>query len=309
MQSRLRYAYRGLVVPVFTPFKNDSKRTVNASLIPRYSDYLRSKSITGVLVNGTTGEGMTMTVGERKKVAEAWSAAAKINDQHLVVQIGGTNLADVKDLASHAESLGVSAILSLPELYYKPSSVDQLFDYLTEISDAAPKTPLLYYHFPNMSKVSIHMGRFLESIGDRIPTLVGIKFTSTNLEEASHAVQADNRRFTIFLGSNEIIPAASVVGIESFMPSTANLFPELVRAIIEHSRDGDYKNAKAKQETLLQVFKGLARLGNPIVCMKAAMAQLSPIEVGPSREPLGAINELGQNQINSLLHKFKSANF
>lgn len=48
--------------------------------------------------NGTTGEGMTMSVKERQEVAEAWSDAAKKNSQHLVVQVGGAPIADVKEL-------------------------------------------------------------------------------------------------------------------------------------------------------------------------------------------------------------------
>jgi len=49
------------------------------------------------------------------------------------------------------------------------------------------------------------MGRFLESIGDKIPSFVGIKFTSSNLEEGVQALRADNRKFSIFLGNNQVI--------------------------------------------------------------------------------------------------------
>lgn len=48
--------------------------------------------------NGTTGEGMTMSVKERKEIAEAWSDSAKRNSQHLVIQVGGAPIADVKEL-------------------------------------------------------------------------------------------------------------------------------------------------------------------------------------------------------------------
>lgn len=50
--------------------------------------------------NGTTGEGMTMSVNERKEIAEAWQESARRNDQHLIVQVGGAPLSDVKELVS-----------------------------------------------------------------------------------------------------------------------------------------------------------------------------------------------------------------
>lgn len=48
----------------------------------------------------------------------------------------------------------------------------------------------------------VHMGQFLEMVGDSIPSFVGIKFTSTNLEEGAQAVRANSRQFAVFLGTN-----------------------------------------------------------------------------------------------------------
>jgi len=56
----------------------------------------------------------------------------------------------------------------------------------------------MYQHFV------VHMGEFLESIGDKISSFVGIKFTSTNFEEGVQALRADNGKYAIFVG-NEVI--------------------------------------------------------------------------------------------------------
>lgn len=39
-----------------------------------------------------------MNVDERKKVAEAWAEAVKETKQHLMIQVGGACLKDVKEL-------------------------------------------------------------------------------------------------------------------------------------------------------------------------------------------------------------------
>jgi dihydrodipicolinate synthase/N-acetylneuraminate lyase len=49
-------------------------------------------------VNGTSGEGMSMTVDERKAVTEAWAAAVKETMQVLMVHVGGACLKDVQEL-------------------------------------------------------------------------------------------------------------------------------------------------------------------------------------------------------------------
>lgn len=51
-----------------------------------------------VVVNGTTGEGMLMTVKERKLVTEAWVKVVKETKQHLMIQVGGASLPDVVEL-------------------------------------------------------------------------------------------------------------------------------------------------------------------------------------------------------------------
>jgi hypothetical protein len=48
------------------------------------------------------------------------------------------------------------------------------------------------------------MGQVLESIGDKIPSFVGIKFASSNLEEAAQALRADNGKYVIFHSNNQV---------------------------------------------------------------------------------------------------------
>lgn len=48
------------------------------------------------------------------------------------------------------------------------------------------------------------MGNFLETVGEKVPTFAGIKFTSNNLEEGYLALKADNSRFAVFLGNDQV---------------------------------------------------------------------------------------------------------
>lgn len=55
--------------------------------------------------------------------------------------------------AKHAESLEVTGIVCLPDLFFKPKSADELVLYLKAVGQSAPKTPLLYYHTPSFTGV------------------------------------------------------------------------------------------------------------------------------------------------------------
>ncbi|CAD1471440.1 unnamed protein product, partial [Heterotrigona itama] len=268
--------------------------------------------------NGTSGEGTCMSTSERKLVAEAWATAVKTTKQHLMIQIGGTNLPDVLELvkssisfqqwlvlnggvlfynskrltyttscskAKHAESIKADSILCLPELYFKPSTSEQLKDYLRLVSLAAPNTPLLYYHIPIFTNVHIHMGQFLESLDEEeIPTFVGIKFTSSDLQEAARALRA-NDRFVVFLGNNELMDAACALGMNSFIITSLSMFPELTVDAFTAGNAGDLLKARKTQQRLTDVLTTIGKYGTFIETMKAAMSLLTNINPGPPRAP------------------------
>jgi len=105
-------------------------------------------------VNGTSGDGMSLSVEERKQTAERWQTVSQELKITTMIQIGGAPFADVVELAIHAESIKVDSILCLPELYFKPKTEEELVKYLRDISEFCPTTPLLYYHIPWMSGVN-----------------------------------------------------------------------------------------------------------------------------------------------------------
>ncbi|XP_068972608.1 N-acetylneuraminate lyase-like isoform X2 [Bombus flavifrons] len=284
---RVSFNYKGLITPVFTPFNNDSARTLNLSIIPQYADHLAKEKVTGVLVNGTTGEGPSMTTSERKLVAEAWANAVKTTKQHLMIQVGGTSLPDVLELAKHAENIKADSILCLPELYFSPSTSQQLKDYLKLVGSAAPNTPLLYYHIPSLTNVDVHMAQFLESVDEEeIPTFVGIKFTSPSLDEGAQAFHVTNDKFAVFLGNDQLITAACALGMNSFITTGSNMFSEIVLETLAAGLAGNVMKGRETQQRLTNAVTNVSKYGTWVETMKTAMTLLTNINPGPPRAPL-----------------------
>jgi N-acetylneuraminate lyase len=280
----VNFTFRGLMAPTLTAFKNDL--SVNLDVIQDYAKFLADSKIMGVLVNGTSGEGMSMNVNERKQVTEAWVKAVKKTNQHLMVQIGGAPLPDVLELAKHAESVGVHSLLCLPDLYNKPTNSSELIRYLKTVGAAAPNTPLLYYHIPSYTNVNIHMGQFLNDSVGKIPTFHGIKFTSTALDEGVAAVKANSGKYAVFLGADQLMAGAYTLGFDSAIATTLNMFPQLGIDILEAVKQSKLDKAKKTQDTLTQVCSVVTKHGAWVPTMKVAMDLFTPIKVGKAREPL-----------------------
>ncbi|XP_059616379.1 N-acetylneuraminate lyase B-like [Phlebotomus argentipes] len=282
---RNSFKFRGLMAPVFTAFKNDPVQSVNCELIDPYAKWLKERGIQAVLVNGTTGEGMSMSVSERKTTAEEWQKACRKHGMTLMLQIGGVPFVDVAELAKHADQLGVDAVLCLPELYFKPKTEPDLVKYLAKVATHCPKTPLLYYHIPVNTGVNLSMPKFLGLAEKEIDTFVGIKYTSGDLALGS-ACLAENR--FIFLGADSILCGALAQGFDSSIMTILNVCPELAIEIYNAVKKGDVFKAREKQKELSAVVDRILAEGGGewVPSMKKEFNRVFHTNIGNVRFPL-----------------------
>ncbi|KAK7866729.1 hypothetical protein R5R35_003150 [Gryllus longicercus] len=297
----MKLKFSGLMAPVLTPFNDDRDQTVNLDIIPEYAKYLKSIGILGVLVNGTSGEGMSMTVSERKAVTQVWAKAVKETKQSLMVQVGGACLKDVQELAKHCEEHGVDSLLCLPDLFNKPATVDELVTYLGIVASAAPKTPLLYYHLPGYTGVNLEMSKVLAAASAKIPSFAGAKYTHTDLQEGVRCLKVNGGDISMFLGCDEILAGAFVLGFDSAIATTLNMVPDPSLKILAAIKNNSNKDARDQQIKLNELIRIMTRNGGWVATMKVAMNVITPINVGRPRPPLTALTEAQITQMKTEL--------
>ena len=82
---------KGLIAAPFTPMKEDG--TLNLSVIPDYYYFLKENRVIGAFICGSTGEGASLSMREKKIVAEAWAQATRDDKEFKVITlVGGTCL-------------------------------------------------------------------------------------------------------------------------------------------------------------------------------------------------------------------------
>ncbi|XP_059047712.1 N-acetylneuraminate lyase-like isoform X2 [Achroia grisella] len=297
------FTAKGLMPPVFTPINED--QTVNYSAIPGYAKYLADAGIKAVLVGGTTGENMSLNVEERKKIVDIWVKEGRTLGLHIQVQVGGGPLRDVLALAQYSQAVGVNSLLTLPELYFKPQTVDELVQYVELVAKAAPKLPVLYYHIPSMSKVEINMPAFVKAATARIPNFRGLKFTSNDLSEGAQTLKALKKDQEIFLGADTLLAPAALLGIKSSIGTTFSLFPQLAQDILVAVESKDIARARELQDVLSSAVDALTAEGAWVPTMKAGMEIVSGIKVGPPSLPQRPISPEARQRIATKLRALK----
>ncbi len=285
----------GLIAAPHTPF--DSKGDVNLKEIPKQAALLIKNGITGAYICGTTGEGISCSVAERKAVAEAWVKHAK-GKLFIIVHVGALSLKDAQELAAHAQKIGVNATSIVPPNFFKPGSVDILIDYINAVVAHAPKLPFYYYH-TGMSGVSLPMVQFLEKADGRIPNLAGIKFNSPDLYEYQNCRRACGGKFDITWGVDEFFAGAIACGAQSAIGSTYNYSAPLYHKIWKDVQKGDLAAAQAGMTKVCQIVDILVQYGG--VAGGKAMMAIHGIDAGDVRLPLKALTAEQKQDITTRL--------
>lgn len=280
-----QHSFQGIVPAVFTPFLPNGD--VNLPMIPKVVDYLHGQGVSGLYVLGSTGEGISLTSDERQVVASSYIESAR-DRLPVIVQVGHNSIREACHLAEHAESAGAFALSAVSPTYFVPRSLGTLIDCMAEIASAAPTLPFYYYHIPHLTSVAFSMLDFLRLAGDRIPTLRGIKFTSTDLHEYQTCVNFENGRFDVLYGRDEMFLSALSVGGRGAVGSTFNLLAPIFHRVQECVSRNDWVEARQAQAKAVAIIQVL--VDHQVLPACKAVMKMIGVDCGDCRLPLDILS-------------------
>ncbi len=295
------HTYEGLIAAVLSPMHADGHLNLNA--VPAMADELIDDGVRGFYVCGTTGEGALLSSAERRDIAAAYINAAR-GRVPVIVHVGHDSPAEARQLARHAQEAGADAIAAVPPTYFRPASAESLVECFAEICAGAPNLPFFYYHIPALTGVNIVVLDFLALARDRLPNLIGVKYTAPTIDEFQSCIQFDNGRYTVLFGRDEMLLSGLCAGTRGAVGSTYNFAAGLYRGIIEAFDRGDIAGAREIQQQSIEMIRIMVRYGG-LPAFKAVMGLLGH-ECGPTRRPL---QTLGSDQIRNLKQELDQIGF
>ncbi len=289
-----------LIAAPHTPLHDDGE--LNLEPVARQAAHLRANGVTGVFVAGSTGEGLSLTTPERRRLAEAWVEAA--GGLRVIVHVGHQSLHEARDLARHAAESGVDAIGAAPPTWFPITTAQQLVETCATIASGGPELPFLYYHIPALSGVQIPMARLLELVRERIPNFAGVKYTHLDPLDFQACMREHGEEIQLLWGCDEVLVAGLDLGAHGAVGSTYNFATPLYRQLIAAHSSGGIKEARALQSRAALLVETLARRGY-MGAAKKVMKFLG-IDCGPVRAPLSA---LARGQESELREELESIGF
>ena len=270
---------KNLIAAVYAPMHENG--SLNTIRIKDYGQFLLHNDISGVFMNGSTGDFTSLSISERKEITSAWSKSK--SGLYLIDHVGDPSLKVAKDLAAYASDK-VDAIAAIAPFYFRLNNVDKLVTYCSEIAACAPNLPFYYYHIPVLSGANLNMVSFLEKARNEIPNLAGIKFTDNNLIDYGFCKSLENGKYNILFGYDELFLNSLPLGAEGWVGSTYNHLAPLYYKIKSHFNNGDMPEAAKLQSMAIKFVQLLDSKGGFNGVAKGFMKHLG-VDCGPSRFP------------------------
>jgi len=272
----------GLVPAALTPFTPSGE--LNLAAVEKQAELFVRDRVAGVFVGGTTGEFSSLTVAERLALTDRWAAVLKGTPVRLVVHVGANCLADSRAIAARADELGAAAIAMIAPCYLKPKSSDVVIDCCQHVASAAPNTPFYFYDIPVLTGIAFPVADWIEAAAERIPTLVGVKFTNPDLMTFQRLIRAGGGRFDVLFGMDEQLLAAVALGGRGAVGSGYNFAAPMFHRLLDAANKGDFATARDIQYKAAELVVMMFRAG--YFAAAKELMRMRGVDLGPVRLPL-----------------------
>lgn len=286
--------FRRIWSALITPTNADE--SVNYEALERLVERQIAEGAEGFYCCGSSGEGLLLTLDERKQVLEH---ALKAADGRVPVisHVGTIRTRDVIDLAEHAMSAGALAVSMIPPYYYK-FSMNEIMGYYEDVIRAIPNVPAIVYNIPQFTGVEFskdNAGRLLAN-----ENIVGIKHTSTNLYSLERMGQAFPDK-ALINGFDEQFLGALSMGSVATIGTTVNLFAPLFHKTRDAYARGDMAEALRWQHEINRRVEATVRIGI-FNAMKYGWT-LRGIDCGFCRAPFRPLDEAARAAMRELVEE------
>jgi dihydrodipicolinate synthase/N-acetylneuraminate lyase len=243
----------GVTPAMATPLKSDSYR-VNTAVIPQLVDFLLNKGVKGFFVGGTTGEGIMLDSGERKKLHEA--TLATVNGRvPVLLHIGAQRCDTAVDLARHAASIQADAVAAVTPYFYSMHD-DALAAYYQAIAEAVPDMPLFGYDIPQMAVNGISpvlAARLCESI----PSMAGLKSSNPSVQAMRRLLDAVPDDRIVLAGNESAALGMLALGADGLISGLSTAVPEPFVAMTQAFADGEIGEARKQQRLINHLLSNI----------------------------------------------------
>jgi dihydrodipicolinate synthase/N-acetylneuraminate lyase len=275
----------GVIVALHTPLTASGE--IHEEALRDHLEWMVQSGIHGIFPCGTMGEGIALSDGQRRRMAEITVDQVK-GRAFVMPQVTTNNTAGCIELSRHAKASGADAI-SVIAPYFYPSDGTALEAFFTQIATSVPEMPVFLYNNPGRSASGIGSS-LVGKLVKKVRNIAGIKDSSKDLILFQEYVEVGGDGFACIIGTDGLVYPAMMVGGIGVVSAVANPFPELMVALYDAVIAKQYERAR-KLQLLVNQLRVILKIGPYLAGYKEVMrlrGRKFPLEM---KAPLRPLNE------------------
>jgi 4-hydroxy-tetrahydrodipicolinate synthase len=291
----MKNKFKGTGVALVTPLNED--HTIDFTSLKNTLDYTASNGVDFYVVQGTTGESVTMSKEEKKELLKF---VIENNSKKLPIMygLGGNNTAEVLNTIKNTDFTGVDAVLSVSPYYNRPAQ-EGIYQHFKAIADACP-VPVMLYNVPARTGSNISAATTLRLAEH--PNIFGTKEASGDLNQCM-LIAATMPKDFLFLSGDDMLTLSMIpFGAEGVISVLANAFPEKFSRMVKLGLENKFGEAKPLLFDMLQVNPLMYEESSP-AGVKTVMMHRGIIKSNAVRLPLVKPSEKLSNTLKQLVRE------
>jgi 4-hydroxy-tetrahydrodipicolinate synthase len=265
-------AFRGIWPALLTPLHADL--SIDHIRLATHCKSLLARGCPGVTAFGTTGEGPSFSMIERKETLEKLIENG-IPASQIMVSTSCAALPETLELTQHAVNSGVHGCLMLPPFFLKGVSDQGIIASYRYVMDGMggdlPKLKLYLYHIPQVTGVGLSHSVIRELKRQYPDTILGIKDSACTTAHSVGLADAFMKDLTVYVGFEPDLPEMGRRGSTGAISGLANFMPRLVSRLVMQP---DAPATASERERVIQLIDLLGAY-SLMPALKGVMAMLS----------------------------------
>jgi len=245
----MTHLWTGVFPAVTTQFREDQSLDLEATA--RHCDVLIESGVAGLIMCGSLGENQALDPTEKRAVVRAAVAAAR-GRVPVLSGVAETNPRAAIEYARAMQELGAAGLMVMPAMLYRADAREALA-YFREVGGAT-SLPWMLYNNPISYHVDIAPG-LLGQLAD-MKNLVAVKESCGDPRRITELRNAVGDRFALFVGVDDLLLEAAILGIDGWVAGTGIAFPKENQRLWDLTRAGRWDEAR----TLYRWFTPLLKL-------------------------------------------------
>jgi 4-hydroxy-tetrahydrodipicolinate synthase len=289
----MREKYKGLGVAMVTPFNKDGK--VDFPALQRLTENLINGGVNYLVVQGTTGESVTLKKEEKRAILDF---VLDINKKRVpvVLGMGGYDTYELLENIEKFDFTGVDAILSVSPYYNKPTQ-EGLYAHYCELNKHTPR-PIILYNVPGRTGRNMQAETTLRLARD-CKNIIGIKEASGSFNQIMSIIQERPKDFLVTCGDDAIALPTMSVGGDGVISVVGNAFPKEFSEMCKLAREQKYEDAQKIHYALLDIIQHLFVESNPSGIKE--VLKILGVSENYTRLPIVPVTETTAKKIYALL--------